>query len=337
MDQWPRGGRGGPPPPPWQEAEVMFRRFMQRPGRWLPVLLSVLLAVWLASGVYTVGPGEVGVVRQFGQEHAHTTPGLHYRLPWPIQTVRVVDVATVRRAEIGFRSDARTPAPAGEALMLTGDENIVEVHLFVQYVVDDPSEFLFRSRNPEEILRAAAEVALRGVVGQYPIDFTMTEGRVAVQDQVHVSLQELLNQYRTGLQITEARLLVVDPPQQVIDSFHEVVRALEDRERLVQEAEGYREDVVPRARGEAAQMLAAAEAYKERRTIEARGDVAKFVQVYEEYSKAKDVTRERLYLETVDRTLPDVNLMIIDTSVGGQTLPLLPLDRMGLLQGGDGR
>lgn len=318
----------------WSEAVDSLQQLWPRVRRLLPFVVIIIVGLWLAFGIYTVGPGEVGVVRMFGREISQTSPGLHYRLPWPIQTATIVDVATVRRAEIGFRTkqDLAVSVP-DEALMLTGDENIVEVQLFVQYVINDASLFLFRARDPEEVLRLAAEVGLRGVVGQQTIDFTMTEGRVTVQEQVRSYLQNLLDTYQTGLLITEARLLVVDPPEQVIDAFHEVVRALEDRSRLVQEAEGYREDVVPRARGEAAEMLAAAEAYKERRTLEARGDVAQFKSVLKEYEKAPNVTRDRLYLEMVDRTLPELRKVIIDNGVAGQTLPLLSLDRLGLGEG----
>lgn len=330
MSQYPQD-----PQAPWSEAVESLQQLWPSLRKRLPIVVIIVVGLWLASGIYTVGPGEVGVVRMFGREINQTGPGLQYRLPRPIQTATIVDVATVRRAEIGFRTERdRAVSVPNEALMLTGDENIVEVQLFVQYVVQDASTFLFRARDPEGVLRRAAEVALRGVVGQQTIDHTMTEGRVMVQEQVQSYLQNLLDTYKTGLLVTEARLLVVDPPEQVIDAFHEVVRALEDRARLVQEAEGYREDVVPRARGEAAQMLAAAEAYKERRTLEARGDVAQFRSVLAEYEKAPAVTRDRLYLEMIDSTLPNVRKVVIDNKVGGQTLPLLPLDRLGLGEDG---
>ncbi|MGQ3684181.1 MAG: FtsH protease activity modulator HflK [Candidatus Loosdrechtia sp.] len=328
MDQW-QHGREGNNPQPWKDAEEIFRRFLQQPKRWMFVFLAVIIAVWLVFGIYTVGPGEVGVVRLFGREVTQTSSGLRYRLPWPIQSVSIVDVSTIRSAEIGYRTvRAGKRSVPNEALMLTGDENIVEINLFVQYLVKDPSQFLFRARDPEEILKTAAEISLRGVVGQHPIDYTMTEGRADVELAVHSTLQQLLDRYETGLLVREARLLVVDPPQQVIDAFHEVVRALEDRERLVQEARAYEADIVPRARGEAARMLASAEAYRERRTLEAAGDVAEFSQVFKEYDKARNVTRERLYLEMIDRTLSGLNMMVIDEELGGQTLPLLPLDQL---------
>jgi membrane protease subunit HflK len=286
--------------------------------------------LWLASGFYIVGPGERGVVRLFGEVTDQTEPGLRYRLPWPLQAHDVVDVARVRRAEIGFRSSPMgTQAVPAESLMLTGDENIVDVQLFVQYLVRDPVQFLFRARDPEGVLRAAAEVALRGVVGQNTIDYTMTEGRVDVQEKAKISLQGLLDAYRTGLSVTEARLLVVDPPRDVREAFHDVVRAWEDRERLIKEAEGYREDVVPKARGEAAQMLQQAEAYAAQRVIRAQGDTARFLKVLEEYDKARSVTRDRLYLESIERILPGTQMFILnnDGRANG-VLPLLPLQAL---------
>ena len=220
---------------------------------------------------------------------------------------------------------------AQEALMLTGDENIVDVHLFIQYLVQDPAKFLFHARDPERALHASAEVALRAAVGENTIDYTMTDGRVEVQDRVKRHLQGLLDLYGTGLLVTEARLLVVDPPREVREAFHDVVRAWEDRERLIKEAEGYGEDIVPKARGEAVQMVRAAEAYREQRLIRARGDATRFLTVLEEYRKAEGVTRERLYLETIERTLPKMEKFILDTGNGrGGVLPLLPLKGLGL-------
>jgi len=304
---------------------------------WLFLLLLPIL--WLGSGFYIVGPGERGVVLLFGKAVDQTEPGLRYRLPWPIQSHELVDIAQVRRAEIGFRTatDGMTlresrsnsrPVPQ-EALMLTGDENIVDVQLFVQYRVQDPVKFLFASYAPEEILHTSAQVALRSVVGQNTIDYTMTDGRVEVQEQVKTNLQGFLDSYQTGLLVTEARLLVVDPPSEVRDAFHDVVRALEDRERLVKEAEGYREDVVPKARGEAAQMVQQAEAYKAQRVIRAQGDAGRFLAVLEEYNKAKTVTRDRLYLESMERIMPGMEKFILDQNgKGSGVLPLLPLKGM---------
>ncbi len=324
-------GRGeGYATPSLEEVVSHFQNKIRRWGskKFLLILLAIPILIWLASGIYIVGPGEEGVVRQFGKEVDRTPPGLRYRLPWPIQTHDVVHLTKVRRAEIGFRTDPYSgkvkPEPK-EALMLTGDENIVDAQLFVQYVVKDPSQFLFRVRNAEGVLKSSAEVALRSVVGRNTIDFTMTEGRVVVQDEVKKYLQTLLDEYQTGLLVTEARLLVVDPPEEVKDAFHDVVRAWEDRERLVREAEGYREDLIPKARGEAAQMLRTAEAYKEQRVIRAQGDAGRFLDVLKAYRKGKEVTRERLYLETLEKILPGKEKYVLPPEGGGSVLKWLPL------------
>jgi membrane protease subunit HflK len=316
---------------PELEAQLRpLRRILERWGRRRVVVVGALIlaaSLWLMSGFYIVGPGERGVVLLFGRAIGQTEPGLRYRLPVPIQQHRIVDVATVRGAELGFRAagGSSRSVPA-ESLMLTGDENIVDVQLFVQYLVRDPLQFLFRARHPEMALHSSAEVALRAAVGETSIDYTMTEGRVEVQDRVKKQLQALLDLYGTGLLVTEARLLVVDPPREVKEAFHDVVRAWEDRERLIKEAEGYAEGVVPKARGEAVQMLRAAEAYREQRLIRARGDADRFARIHREYVKAEAVTRDRLYLEMVDRVLPKTRTVVLDSrGEGSGVVPLLPL------------
>ena len=337
--------RPQPPNTPWPKEEALdslgnlTSRLQGKSGWLLSAIMMVAVAVWFLSGIYTVGPGEVGVIRQFGREHAISGPGLRYHVPAPIQHVTIVDMDTIRRTTIGYRvgSHEEVNTVGREALMLTGDENIIKVHLFVQYMVKDPSDFVFRVRNPEEVLHSAAEVALRGVVGSFPIDFTMTEGRAEVQEMTHLRLQELLDDYRSGILVREARILAADPPSQVEDAFHEVVRALEDRERLVEEAEGYREDIVPRSRGDAARILADAEAYREQRILEAQGDAARFLEVYREYALAPSVTRERMYLEVIESVLGEegITLVIIDPDIGGNALPLLNLDAIRREGGGN--
>jgi membrane protease subunit HflK len=302
--------------------EKMFK------GRGFWIALVVLVLLYFATGTYVVGPGEKGVVLLFGRSVAQTDPGLRYHAPWPFMSHFVVDVAKVRRAEIGFRSEGgRSRSVPAESLMLTGDENIVDVELLVQYQVQDPMKFLFGARNPERALRASAEVALRGVVGENTIDYTMTKGRLEVQQQVQKYLQGLLDDYNTGLLVTQTRLLEVDPPNQVQEAFHDVVRAWEDRERLIREAEGYREDILPKARGEAQQEILGAEAYKARRVIRAKGDAQRFENVLTEYTKAPDITRERLYLEAVQTFLPSARKFVMGGR-NSQALPILPLTGM---------
>ena len=290
---------------------------------WLAVIGVVVL--WLLSGFYMVGPGEQGLVLTFGRLTSQSESGLHYRLPAPIQSQFVVDTAQVRTAEVGYRTEASNQnVVLEEAQMLTGDENMVMVQLFIQYLVQDPVAYLFHVSKAEEVLKASAEIALRSAVGQNTIDFTMTEGRVQAQEQVRTLLQALLDQYRTGMLVTDARLLAVDPPTDVRDAFHDVVRAFEDRERLVKEAEGYAEQVVPAARGQAAQMVLEAEAYREQRLIRAQGDAARFLTLLAEYDKSPAVMRERLYLESIERVLSGADIFVLETGSGG-VLPFLPL------------
>jgi membrane protease subunit HflK len=304
-------------------------RSMLRLARLVPVLAVIGLGLWLFSGVYVVNPGEQGVVRQFGREVAKTAPGLNYHFPGPIQEVDVVNVQAIRRIEVGFRTEraqaVRVPA---EALMLTGDENIVDAQLIVQYRVRDPSLFLFRMRDPEGSLHQAAQVAIRSVVGNTTIEDVLTIGRAQAQDQTTQYMQALMDQYESGLLITEVKLQVVDPPDQVKDAFNEVVRAREDRDRQQNEALAYMEDIVPKARGESEQVTRSADAYRQQRVLQAQGDVARFRSVLEEYTKGKDVTRERLYLETIERVLSKVGKVVVDASVGDRALPLLPLNDM---------
>ncbi|MFH1486030.1 MAG: FtsH protease activity modulator HflK [Chloroflexota bacterium] len=311
------------------------RRFTRAKGSVATVLLIgvvILAALWLMTGIYQVGPGSEGVIRQFGVVVAKTGPGLQYHLPWPIQQADVVNMEEIRRAEIGFRTVSTRPVryenEPHEALMLTGDENIVDIHVIVQYKIKSASEYLFKVRDVEDTLKAVAEVALRGVVGQNSIDFVMIEGRQQVETDTMKYLQDILDVYGSGLLVTAVKLQEVDAPEQVRDAFHDVVRAKEDKEKLINEARGYREDLVPKARGEAQQMIKAAEAYKEQRIIRARGDAEKFLKVLEEYRKAKDVTRKRLYLETMERILPGIEKIIL-ASDSGNLLQFLPLREAG--------
>jgi membrane protease subunit HflK len=209
--------------------------------------------------------------------------------------------------------------------MLTGDENIVDAQAIVQYRVKDPSQYLFQVRDPDQALRDATEVALRSVIGRTTIDDAITVGRVRIQESSQDFLQQLLDAYQAGLIVTELKLQVVDPPEQVKDAFHEVVRAREDRERLINEAMGYQEDIIPKARGQAEQMVRNAEAYKAQRLIRAEGDAAKFVSVLREYERAQEVTEQRLYLETLQRVLPKAQKIIIGPQLEGGVLPFLPL------------
>lgn len=323
---------------PYRDDPPMDQQFgdtIEKVGRWVrarlggmvPLAIGVVVLLWLASGVYTVNPGSEGVVRTFGKETARTKPGLNYRFPWPFQQVDVVNLEAIRRLEVGFRTtpQGQTQRVLQESLMLTGDENIVEAQVIVQYRVTDPSKFLFRLYDPEATLHSSVQVALRTTVGKMPIEDVLTIGRAQAQEETRLFAQRLMDAYESGITITEVKLQVVDPPDAVKDAFHDVVRAREDKERLINQARGYQADLLPRARGTAEQMIREAEGYKQQRTLRAQGEAERFTRVLEEYEKAKEVTRERLYLETLEKILPHIHKIVVDESIGQRFLPLLPL------------
>jgi membrane protease subunit HflK len=283
---------------------------------------------WLASGAYIVQPGEEGVVQTFGRFSSITTPGLNYHIPWPIQQVTIVDVESVRRVEIGFRTTAGDGKQEvlSEALMLTTDENIVQVELLVQYRIASSRDFVFNVQNPEDVLLTSAEVGLRSTVGQMTIDAVITEERARVQDDTRAFLSRLLADYGTGIQVTDVRLQVADPPEEVRDAFQEVVRALADRERLINESEAYQNNIVPRARGDKQRLIEEATAFKDQEVLRATGDAQRFLSVLEAYRLAPEVTRERLHIEALEGILDQVALVLLDEdAIGNQVLPFLPL------------
>jgi len=296
-----------------------FKRNIRRLG---PIVLLVLVAAVATLGFYQVGPGEIGIVRTWGAVTARTDAGLHFILPI-VQQVDVVNVETIRRIEVGFRGDK---VKSVEAQMLTGDENIVEAQMIIQYRVSDPEKYLFRLKDPDDALHASAEVALRSVVGRTNIDDVITTGRGRVQTEARQLLQKLMDHYESGLSVTEVKLQAVDPPDEVKEAFHDVVRAREEKEQLINQAKGYQEDVIPKAKGEARQIEREAEGYREQRVLRANGDAEKFKSILAEYSKAEQVTRRRLYLETMQRLLSKIEKkVVVDQSIGGSTVPILPL------------
>jgi modulator of FtsH protease HflK len=319
QSDFPGNGRGPYDEDPLGPYGDTIRKYAPNVMRGLAVLIVVVFA---ALGIYSVGPGEQGIVRTLGRESGKSGPGLHYRVPL-VQDVDVVNVEQIRRLEVGFRGDKREPH---EALMITGDENIVEAQMIVQYRVSDPSKYLFRLAEPELALRATAEVALRSMVGRTVIDDVITTGRERVQEETHAWLQRLMDDYDSGVSITEVKLLVVDAPDEVKDAFHDVVRAREEKEKLINQARGYQADLVPRARGEARKMEREAEAYKEERVLRAKGDGARFDAALREYKKAERVTRSRLHLETMERVLSGLERkVVVDGRGASSVLPLLPL------------
>jgi len=301
---------------------------------WLKWIIPAVVLVWLLSGIYIVRPDEQGIVRRFGKATKVTQPGPHYRLPLPIERVDKVKVKQVRRIEIGFRTV--NPGPPAqyrfvpeESLMLTGDEQIIDAQMIVQYLVKDPAKFLFNVKDlerPQGALVDAAEVALRQVVGQRPIDDVLIGEKLQIEVDIRELLQEIIDGYDSGVRVVEVKLQTVRPPKDVASAFDDVVSAKEDKDRLVKEAEGYREDVLPKARGQAEKIIREAEGYKAERTKRAQGDADRFMAVLKEYEKAKDVTRKRLYLETMERILPGIRKFVIDPEVSGNLLQFLPLE-----------
>lgn len=302
---------------------------------WLKWIIPAVVLLWFLSGIYIVRPDEQGVVRRFGKAVRVTQPGPHYHLPGPIEKVDKVKVKKVRRIEIGYRTvspgmPARYRFVPEESLMLTGDEQIIDAQIIVQYQVRDPEKFLFNVRGlerPQGALMDAAEVALRQVVGQRPIDDVLITEKLQIEIDIRELLQRIIDNYSSGIKVIEVKLQTVRPPKEVAAAFSDVVSAKEDKDRFVKEAEGYREDILPKARGKAEAVIRAAEAYKAERVKRAQGDADRFLTVLKEYRNAKDVTRKRLYLETMERILPGIRKFVIDPDAGGSLLQFLPLEK----------
>ena len=318
---------------PWEPEQ--FNQYMSNVSRWFSgsskilylLIIGIVLLVWLATGIYIVQPGQEGVVLTFGKFANVTGSGLNYRLPWPIQSVTIVNVESIRRAEIGFRTTDRDRKREvlSEALMLTKDENIVQVELLVQYRVASSRDFVFNVQNPEQILLTSAEVALRSTVGHMTVDDVITQERARVQEETWTFLSKLMTDYGTGIQVTDVRLQVADPPKEVRDAFQDVVRARADKERLINESQAYQNNVVPKARGEKQQAIEEATAFKEEQILHATGDANRFLAVLKEYRSARQVTRERMHIEALEKILNQVELILVDDDVGRGVLPLLPL------------
>ncbi len=297
----------------------------------LGLIAAIIFVVWLLSGIYIVEPAERGVVLRFGQFQATTMPGPHWHFPYPIDKVEVVNVESIRTVEIGYRSAGSRPESnvLSESLMLTNDENIVDLKIAGQYRVDDAAQYLFNVRSPDIILRQMMESALREVVGQSNMDFVLTEGRSEVATRTEQSLQKMLDDHATGLIVTSVSMQDVQPPEQVQDAFADVVKAREDEVRLINEAETYSNDIIPRARGQEFRIIQEAEAYKSQIVAKANGDTSRFLQVMTEYNKAPFITEERLYLDAMESVYSRTNKVMVDVEGNGNNVLYLPLDRMG--------
>ena len=344
----PGGGNGsgkGPTPP---DIDAIIRDIQNKINKFLPggsksggkpigLILIILLFIWLASGLYRVGPDEQGVVLRFGKFIKTTQPGLHYHIPVPIETVETPKVTKVNRIDIGFRSERDSGFSTGggvadvpqESLMLTGDENIVNIDFSVFWVIKDAGKFLFEIQDPEGTVKAAAETAMREVIAKSDIQPILTEGRAKIEVETQEIIQSILDEYQSGIQVTQVQTQKADPPDQVIDAFRDVQAARADMERSKNEAEAYANDVIPRARGEAAKIMQAAEAYKQKVVAASEGEASRFISIYNEYAKAKEVTQERMYLETMEKVLADIDKVIIEKNAGSGVVPYLPLPELG--------
>jgi membrane protease subunit HflK len=301
--------------------------------------LLVLVGIWLLSGIYTVGPDENGVIRRFGEMVRTEGPGLNYHLPYPIETANKPKVTQVKRVEIGFVSDPERPgeyrAVPSESHMLTGDENIISAEVIVQYKIKNAADYLFKVKDVDNLVKDAAEAVLRAVIGRHPIDDALTDNKSDIQLEILQELQLLMDTYNSGVLINQVQLQDVDPPQEVVAAFKDVASAKEDKNRRINEAQGYSNTVIPKAKGEARKMVLEAEAYAAQIVNRAAGDAERFKAILTEYRKAKDVTRQRLYLEMMEDILPGIRKVIVKTDANSNVLNVLPLnDMFNVPQGG---
>ena len=322
-----------------KKAKERFGKFKIGGPRNIIILILIAVLVWLASGFYRVEPDEQGIELLFGKWNENSTqPGLHYFFPRPIGQTITPKVEVIRKINVGFRSASDLGFASNsnaerkvieESLMLTGDQNIADVRFTVLYKIKDAGNFLFKLRNPETTVKDMSESVMREVVGQRDLQFLLTEGRQEVEQVVRLLLQEILDSYSSGIYVQSVQLQSVDPPDQVIDAFDEVQRARQDKDRLVNEANTYLNKIVPNARGEAAKLVENARAYKEQVVKQAEGVAQNFIDVYNSYKDAKEVTRRRIYLETLREVLEGENKIILDDSGSGQgVVPYLPLNEL---------
>lgn len=313
------GNNGGPRMP-----QIDFNpKFL---GGGLGLIAGLILVVWLASGFYIVDASQRGVVLEFGSYKETTEPGLRWRFPYPIQTHELVNLTGVRTIEIGYRGSERNKV-LKEALMLTDDENIVNIQFAVQYVLKDPQEYLFNNRHPDDAVMGAAETAVREMVGKSKMDFVLYEGREQIAAQATELMQGILDRYKSGIMISKVTMQNAQPPEQVQSAFDDAVKAGQDRERQKNEGQAYANDVIPKAKGTAARLLEEASGYKQRVISTAEGDASRFKQIQTEYAKAPEVTRQRMYLETMQQVYSNTSKVMVDAK-GQSNLLYLPLDKL---------
>jgi len=325
-----RKGRGGGFGYPQFRLPSIYLR--QLSPRWLGAVVLVLAIVWLASGAYIVGPDQRGIILRFGRHVATTDPGFHWHWPYPFETVLRPKVTEVQRVEVGFRTidpgpPARYADVPSESLMLTGDENIIDIDLVVQYRIADPTTYLFNVRNLTDTVKSSAEAALREVIGRRQIDDALTIGKLEIQEETKALLQSIMDNYHAGLQVVAVQLQEVQPPKQVIDAFKDVASGREDKVRFINEADGYRSAVIPEVRGQVETILRQAEAYREEKIRRATGEAQRFLHLLGEYQQAKEITRKRLLLETLEEIFPQMEKIIIEDGAGANVLPIIPMGK----------
>lgn len=342
------GGGGGQRPPDFED---MIRKGQERLKRLMPggfgsgkiigLLVIAVIAVWLLSGLYRVESDQEGVVLVFGEYIESTDPGLHWNWPAPIGEVETPSVENINAIEVGFRTTGTSGVSqddvAQESLMLTGDQNIIDIDFNVVWRVSNARNFLFNIREPFETVKTAAESAMRDIIGQTEIQRALTESRGEIEAQTQELLQSILDSYGSGILVVQIQLQNVQPPQPVADSFNDVQRALQDRDRLRNEAEAYRNDILPRARGEAQQIIQEANAYRESVVAEAEGEANRFLSVYEAYAESPDTTRQRLYLETLEEVYGSTEKILMDSDGAENIVPYLPLNELNRRTLSDGQ
>ena len=335
--QWGRRGNDGPP-----DLDELWRRFNQRlsglfgrrggggrvqpPGGGFRLILALIVVVWLASGFYIVDASQRGVVLRFGRYVETTQPGPRWHVPWPVESVEIVSVSEVRTVEVGYRNNVRSKV-LSESLMLTDDENIIDLQFAVQYLRSNPEDYLFFNRDPDQAVMQVAESAIREIVGRNKMDFVLYEGREQIAAGVQAMMQKILDRYKTGITISKVTMQNAQPPEQVQAAFDDAVKANQDRERQINEGQAYFNDVVPKARGTAARLMQEAEGYRQRVIAASEGEASRFRQVVAQYRKAPRVTRERMYLETIQNVLSNASKVVVDQRTSGNLL-FLPLDKL---------
>ncbi len=302
-------------------------------GKGITVILMILVVVWIASGFYIVNEGQRGVVLQFGAYSETTQAGLRWHVPYPVEAVEQVNVAQVRTVEIGYRNNVRSKV-LKESLMITDDENIVDIQFAVQYILNSPQDFIFNNRDPDEAVLQAAETAIREMIGKSRMDYVLYEGREDVAAGAQVLMQNILDRYQIGISISRVTMQNAQPPEQVQAAFDDAVKAGQDKQRQKNEGEAYANQVIPVAAGNAARLLEESQGYRERVIASAEGDVDRFENILVEYTKAPDVTRERLYLDAMQEVLSNSSKIVIDQK-NGNNLLYLPLDRLGQMRDHD--